>query len=211
VGIPAFEGYGLTECGSVVSLNRPGDQGNGVGRVLPHVQLDVSTGEVRLQSQAFLGYTGDAVSTTDATRDFATGDLGCLDNQGHLHLMGRSKNLLITTFGRNISPEWVESTLLAQNAILQAVVMGDARPWLAAIVVPTPGATPEQITNAIAQANAVLPDYAHIQRWLISPPFTLTNQLATGNGRPMRASIARHFAADLESFYQHEEPNHVVL
>ncbi len=125
--------------------------------------------------------------------------------------MGRRKDLLITTFGRNISPEWVESTLLAQNAILQAVVVGDARPWLVAIVVPMPGATPEQVTNAIAQANTGLPDYAHIQRWLISLPFTLTNQLATGNGRPIRASIASHFAAELESLYQHEEPNHVVL
>jgi long-subunit acyl-CoA synthetase (AMP-forming) len=205
VGIPAHEGYGLTECGSVVSLNRPGDEGTGVGRILPHVQLRLKSGEVHLKTSAFLGYTGDTASSVSAGQGFATGDLGCLDTQGHLHLMGRSKNLLITTFGRNISPEWVESVLLAQNTIAQAVVMGDAHPWLAAIVAPMPGASPEQVATAVAQANAGLPDYAQIKQWITSVPFTLANGLATGNGRPMRAAIARNFAAQFEALYNIEE------
>lgn len=206
-GIPAYEGYGLTECGSVVSLNRPGDEGDGVGRVLPHVQLLLSAGEVHLQTSAFLGYTGSTEYTSAATTDFPTGDLGHVDTLGHLHLMGRSKNLLITSFGRNISPEWVESVLLAQTAILQTVVMGDARPWLVAIVVPMPGITPDQIATAVAQANNGLPDYARIKRWILSSPLTLLNGLATGNGRPMRTAIASHFAEQVEAIYKSEESN----
>lgn len=204
-GIPAYEGYGLTECGSVVSLNQPGDEGTGVGRVLPHVHLRLNNGEVHLQTSALLGYTGQPVTPVRAAQEFATGDLGCLDAQGHLHLMGRRKNLLITSFGRNISPEWVESVLLAQHAILQIVVLGDARPWLAAIVVPMPGITSEHLQAAITQANTQLPDYARINRWLISPPMTLTNGLATGNGRPMRTAIAQHFAQPIDALYRFEE------
>ena len=204
-GIPAYEGYGLTECGSVVSLNRPGDEGTGVGRVLPHVQLRLNNGEVHLQTSAFLGYTGSTALPAPALHEFATGDLGELDAQGHLHLRGRSKNLLISSFGRNISPEWVESVLLAHHAILQAVVLGDARPWLVAVIVPMPGVNPAHVDAAVTQANAQLPDYARIQRWLVSPPLTLTNGLATGNGRPQRLAISQHFAQAIESLYRLEE------
>lgn len=205
VGIPAYEGYGLTECGSVVSLNLPGDEGNGVGRILPHVQLRLAHGEVHLQTAAFLGYTGTPALPSQRQQEVATGDLGCVDAQGHLHLMGRRKNMLITSFGRNISPEWVESVLLAQAALQQAVVLGDARPWLLALVVPMPGTTPAQIDAAMARANAQLPDYARIERWHSCPPMTLANGLATGNGRPLRTAIAQHFAPAIAALYNTEE------
>lgn len=213
VGIPAYEGYGLTECGSVVSLNRPGDEGQGVGRPLPHVQVRLDNEEIHLTTPAFLGYVNSASATSPATppTDFATGDLGYLDEQGHLHLSGRRKNLLITAYGRNISPEWVESVLLAQPAIAQAVVMGEAQPWLCAVLVPMPGTTPEQINTAVAQANATLPDYARIGGWVCSPPFTLQNSMATGNGRPVRTAIAQHHTAALTALYNSKEPTDVVL
>lgn len=205
-GIPAYEGYGLTECGSVVSLNLPGDEGSGVGRVLPHVQLRLSQGEVHLHTSAFLGYTSQTSAPAAKTQEFATGDLGALDDQGHLHLVGRRTNMLITTFGRNISPEWVESVVLAQAAIMQVVVLGDAQPWLSAILVPMPGVTEPQIKAAMAQANHQLPDYAQVKRWLISAPMTLNNGLATGNGRPRRDAIAKQFASSIEALYATPEP-----
>ena len=213
VGIPAYEGYGLTECGSVVSLNRPGDEGQGVGRPLPHVKVRVENQEIHLTTPAFLGYVNSpsASSGVTPTADFSTGDLGYLDNNGHLYLSGRRKNLLITAFGRNISPEWVESVLLAQPAIAQAVVTGEAQPWLCAVLVPMPGATPEQISAAVTQANATLPDYARIGGWLSSEPFTLQNTMATGNGRPVRTAIAQHHAAALAALYTQKEPTHDVL
>jgi acyl-CoA synthetase (AMP-forming)/AMP-acid ligase II len=212
LGLPAYQGYGLTECGSVVSLNRPGDEAaaaDDVGRPLGHVAVGVEAGEIRVSARAFLGYIDDPALAADS--EFATGDLGHIDAAGHLRLSGRRKNLLITSFGRNIAPEWAESVLLAQPAILQAVVMGDARPWLGAVLVPAPGADADALAAAVAAVNAGLPDYARIGAWLAVPPFTLANGQATGNGRPVRAAILSHHAAALAALYTDKETADVVL
>ncbi|MBI2305952.1 MAG: AMP-binding protein [Rhodocyclales bacterium] len=218
LGLPAYQGYGLTECGSVVSLNRPGDDADDVGRPLDHVALRVEDGEIVVAARAFLGYLGTEAPHQDAAgerRDFTTGDLGRLDTNGHVHLSGRRKNLLITSFGRNVAPEWVEAALLAQPAVAQAVVSGEARPWLAAVLVAAPGAGPAQLADAVAHANAGLPDYARIGGWLAAEPFTPHNGQATGNGRPLRAAILNHHGAALAALYQEsfpeEEPAHAVL
>jgi long-subunit acyl-CoA synthetase (AMP-forming) len=211
LGIPAYEGYGLTECGSVVSLNTPGDEGCGVGRPLPHVQLSVQTGEIFASTSAFQGYVGDELARTPPKMAFATGDLGEIDASGHLHLSGRKKNLLITSFGRNISPEWVESVLLAQPTIAQVVVLGDAQACLSAVVVPFASATDTQLRAAVTQANLLLPDYAQIGPWLISEPFTLQNAMATGNGRPVRSTIASHHAAAIAALYNTKDNSHAFL
>ncbi|MDO8372179.1 MAG: AMP-binding protein, partial [Polaromonas sp.] len=84
LGIAAYQGYGLTECGSVVCINRPGDDGPGVGRPLPPVRLRIANNEVHIASPAFLGYVGDVTTSQSAgAEDFATGDLGELDANGH--------------------------------------------------------------------------------------------------------------------------------
>ena len=213
LGIPAYQGYGLTECGSVVSLNRPGDDGDDAGRPLAHVRVAIRDDEIHVVTRAFLGYLGDVVSATNTF--FPTGDLGFVGENGHLHLSGRRKNLLITSFGRNISPEWVESHLLAQPEIAQAIVTGDARSILAAIVVPLPGTGRDELANAMARANAQLPDYARIGPWIEVAAFTPGNGMATGNGRPVRATILSHYAKDVAARYQEtnqeKESAHVVL
>lgn len=208
LGIPACEGYGLTECGSVVSLNRPGDEGDGVGRPLDHAQVRIENGEVRVTTPAFLGYIGNPA---EAGAEFPTGDLGAVDEHGHLHLSGRSKNLLITSYGRNIAPEWIESALLAQRAIVQAVVVGDGEPAPSAILVPAPGALAGEIDTALRTINAALPDYARIAHHLLTDPFTVQNGLATGNGRPVRKAILERYAAQLAALNQPEESLHAVL
>lgn len=193
LGIPAYQGYGLTECGSVVSLNRPDDDGDDVGRPLEHAEIRIDGGEVLVRARAFLGYAGHPASP--AGGEFATGDLGEFARNGHLRLAGRRKNLLITSFGRNISPEWVEAVLLAQPAILQAVVSGEAQATLSAVLVPLPGTSDAELAAAVAAANLRLPDYARIGRWQRSAPFSAANGLATGNGRPRRDAIIDRFAA----------------
>lgn len=208
VGIPAYQGYGLTEGGSVLALNRPGDDGDGVGRPLGHAELSLEGGELHIRTRAFLGYVGSA---TPATGDFPTGDLASLDARGHLHLAGRRKNLLITSYGRNVSPEWIEAALLAEPCILQAVVAGDGEPALSAIVVPMPGADSTTIAAAIGRANTTLPDYARVARWLASEPFSADNGLATGNGRPRRPQILQQHAAALAALYRPEVSHDVVL
>jgi long-subunit acyl-CoA synthetase (AMP-forming) len=213
LGLPAYQGYGLTECGSVVSLNRPGDDGEDVGRPLGHVSAGVEDGEIVISTQAFLGYLGtETVRPAGPLKaKFATGDLGHVDAGGHLHLSGRRKNLLITSYGRNIAPEWVEASLLAQPAIAQAVVTGDARPWLSGVLVPAPHASREAVAAAVAHANTSLPDYARLGSWITASAFTLQNGQSTGNGRPVRAAILERYAAELAALYPQENTLEAVL
>jgi long-chain acyl-CoA synthetase len=207
-GLPVHEGYGMTECGSVVCLNRPGANRPGsVGRPLPHVQLHANAdNEIQIESRAFLGYLGAPAQTS---KTYATGDLGQLDADGFLHLSGRRGNLIITAYGRNIAPEWIEASLLAQPEIAQAVVVGEARANLSALLVPQQADA--DLTVAVARVNAGLPDYARIDGWLACTPFSPRNGLATGNGRPIRAAILRQYGAALESLYSAKEPADVVL
>jgi long-subunit acyl-CoA synthetase (AMP-forming) len=213
LGVPAYQGYGLTECGSVVSLNRPGDDADDVGRPLDHIALNIEDGEIVIAARSFLGYLEDQAlpRPAGAAAKFATGDLGHVDVKGHLHLDGRRKNLLITSYGRNIAPEWVEASLLAEPTIAQAMVAGETRPWLSAVLVPVPGADASALATAVASANARLPDYARVRNWITAPPFTLQNGQATGNGRPVRAAILDHYAAPLAALYQREDQSNVVL
>lgn len=210
-GLPVYQGYGLTECGSVVSLNRPGDDGEGVGRPLDHAALRVEAGEVRVATSAFLGYLGSGTTETVAGDEFPTGDLGHLDARGHLHLDGRSKHLIVTSYGRNIAPEWVESVLLAQPEIAQAVVTGESRRWLDGILVPAIGVDEVALGGAVARANACLPDYARLGGWIAVPPFTVLNGQATGNGRPVRNVILAAHADALAASYLKEETYDAVL
>jgi long-chain acyl-CoA synthetase len=208
-GIPAYQGYGLTEGGSVLALNRPGDDGEGVGRPLAHAQLSIDTaGELLARTRAFLGYVGAADCVPG---EFPTGDLAAFDARGHLHLAGRRSNLLISSFGRNVSPEWIEAALLADPCILQAIVVGDGEPALGAILVPCPGIGPSVVQAAVTRVNATLPDYAQIAHWLVSESFTAGNGLATGNGRPRRRQIIEHHAAAIAALYTPGVLQDVVL
>lgn len=128
LGLPVFEGYGLSECGSVVALNTPQSHKPGsIGKPLPHVQLRVDlTGELLVKGALYDGYTqpagGIARPVLDEEGYLATGDLAYQDDEGYWYLSGRKKNMFITSFGRNVSPEWVESTLIHQPALLQVCV-----------------------------------------------------------------------------------------
>lgn len=183
MGLPVYEGYGLSECASVVSLNTPQNDRLGcVGMLLPHVKARIVDGEIQIKDPGFSGYIGERASDV-----FKTGDLGHIDENGFLSVTGRKKNILITSYGRNVSPEWVESAFLAQPDIAQAVVYGDAQPSLSALIVPASPQT--DIPGALARANAALPDYARVHDFQIVPPFTIAEGTLTGTGRPRREKI----------------------
>lgn len=204
LGLPVFEGYGLSECASVVAVNRPGDNRPGsVGRPLPHLRLAFAEDdEILIHDVRWRGYLGDA--TTPTGENFiATGDLGHLDADGFLHLTGRKKNIFITSFGRNVAPEWVERELVSRFPILQAAVFGEARPFNSAVIFAHPSAAPESIAAALAEANEQLPDYARIRAWIpAAAPFTPANGMATANGRLRRNGIFGAHAEQLETLYQ---------
>ena len=200
--LPVFEGYGLSECNSVVSLNTPRARRIGsVGKPLPHVTIKFAEdGEILVSGATLLGYIGeDAVS---AGEFWPTGDIGHLDDEGFLHLSGRKKNIFITSFGRNVSPEWVERELTLHPAIAQAAVFGEARPFNVAVIVPRSNVPEAAINQAIAEANLVLPDYAQVKSWLpATAPFLPQNGQLTANGRLKRDAILAQYQTAIEKFY----------
>ena len=116
---------------------------------------------------------------------------------------GRRKSIFITSFGRNVAPEWVESELTAQPAIAQAAVFGESRPFNVAVITPAPGTSHEQLEAAIAATNFRLPDYARIRQWLCtSQAFSFFNQQLTTNGRLKREAIHSSYRAPIESIYE---------
>ena len=203
LGLPVYEGYGLSEAGSVACLNTPDhDRVGSVGRPLPHANVRVDDGDIHVDGNSFLGYAGDPDSWYPATVE--TGDLGAFDAAGFLHLQGRSKNVLISAMGRNISPEWVESELLSYPEITQCIVFGDARPYCTALI----AAGDQTVTDArleaiVNEVNDELPDYARIRRWRrLTTPLSVAEGLYTANGRPNRPMIARRYQGDIDSLYR---------
>src|ERR1700688_5031512 len=107
LGIPVHEGYGLSECCSVVTVNRPGERRSGtVGRPLNGLSVSVDNGEIVVDGPSITdGYLGQ----DPAHGPWRTGDLGAIDRDGFVTVHGRKDSLLVTSFGRNVSPEWIET------------------------------------------------------------------------------------------------------
>jgi long-subunit acyl-CoA synthetase (AMP-forming) len=203
-GLPVYEGYGLSEFGSVVALNTPAMRRIGsVGRPLPGAVLTFGDDrEISVTGRGFLGYVGDEARSE--TEPVATGDTGFVDDDGFLHLDGRKKNLFVTAYGRNVAPEWVERELCVMPAIVQAAVFGEARPFNAAVIVSS--ADDDQIARALSQVNDSLPDYARVSAWLrADAPFSLSNSQMTPNGRLRRTAIQAAYGERLSSFYSDEQ------
>jgi long-chain acyl-CoA synthetase len=193
--LPVFEGYGLSECGSVVCLNTPQSQRLGsVGRALPHVSLSIGPGgELRVAGWVMSGYLGDACS--EGPQEIATGDLAEIDADGYVYIRGRLRNLFITSFGRNVSPEWIERELAHEPAIRHALAIGEGCPDVRALVCPArPELEDTALVHAVDRANERLPDYARV-RHVVRMPETpsLSNGLLTANGRLRRERILERF------------------
>jgi long-chain acyl-CoA synthetase len=202
LGLPIYEGYGLSECSSVVSLNLPNQERIGsVGKPLANRQIRIAVdGEIEVNGQGAVHYFGE-IAQED--KWFATGDIGHLDADGYLYIMGRKKNILITGFGRNISPEWPESLLMESGIIRQTMVIGDARAFLSALIVPMHNQIDdEQIGQFIRNMNVTLPDYAQIKKWILVDEFNSSNDLLTPNGRLRRDAIIERYHAEIESIYK---------
>jgi long-subunit acyl-CoA synthetase (AMP-forming) len=206
LGVPVYEGYGLSECASVVCLNRPQARRPGsVGKPLPHVEIRLADdGEVLIKGSTLLGYLGDAPHTDEW---WPSGDLGEFDAEGFLHLRGRKKHQFVTSFGRNVNPEWVEAELTQRRHIAQAFFYGEAMPRNHALLWPhRPDCSDAELAAAVTEINEILPDYAQVHHWTrLDQPFTPANGLLTANGRPRRDAIVERYRAQLTEFALSEE------
>jgi long-subunit acyl-CoA synthetase (AMP-forming) len=203
LGIPVYEGYGLTECGSVVALNRPGGRKPGtVGRPLPGLELRVEKGEIVVRGPSVMdGYLNGA----EARNVWRTGDLGALDADGFLTVRGRRDNLIVLPTGRNVSPEWIESLIASDPRIAHCVVDHVEGPHLTAILVPTArGAqwldetSGDEVRAMIAGRCREAPAYAIPRQFVVLAAAELARfGLFTGNGRIRRKALLASYAAML--------------
>lgn len=190
-GLPVYEGYGLTECGSVVSLNtRANTKLGSAGKPLKHLKVDISSkGEVLVYGALMDGY----LKAPNKENFIHTGDLGRLDEAGFLHITGRIKNVQINSFGRNFSPEWIEEKINGIPGVIRSIIFGDGLSNPIALIQVIDPIPSTKYLEPIEQINRSLPDYAQIIDWHFLTQKMIDEQgLLTGNGR-IRRSIANTF------------------
>ncbi len=198
LGLPVYQGYGMSEASSVVAMNSLSENRVGsVGKPLRHIDIDIADdGEILVSGTGFCGYSHELGEPHSEI--YATGDLGYMDKDGFLHVTGRKRDLIITSFGRNVSPEWIESEILASPVVAQVVVFGNDQIALSAVIVTTENASRADALNALKHTNNGLPDYARVQAMVIAhTPFSLNNGLLTANGRPRRQQIFAQYRDEL--------------
>ena len=201
-GLPIYEGYGLSECSSVVSLNLSHAYKTGsVGKPLSNRKIRIAEDhEIEIFMEDGVHYLGGA--STSYTW-FKTGDIGHLDEDGFLFIDGRKKNLIITSYGRNISPEWPEGLLMEQGLYKQVMVTGEAQPYLSALILPSSDVSHESIETSIKAINKGLPHYASILNYFVlDEPFTYINGQLTENGRLKRDVIENRYRKEINNLYE---------
>ncbi|ASG23961.1 AMP-binding protein [Nitrospirillum viridazoti] len=197
LGIPVHEGYGLSECCSVVALNRPGQRRPGtVGRPLSGLRVTLDGGEIVVTGPSVMsGYLGMTPANEPAgPATWRTGDLGTFDDDGHLTVHGRRDALIVTPGGRNISPEWVEAHFLNDPRLSHCLLSDGGLDGLAMLLVPAPAAESwfeaagdDAIAALASTAAAGLPAYARPRRHHVAPLRDLAARgLLTANGRLRR-------------------------
>jgi long-subunit acyl-CoA synthetase (AMP-forming) len=195
-GIPVHEGYGLSECCSVVAVNRPKERRPGtVGQPLNGLRVSIDKGEIVVDGPSITdGYLGQK----SAKRPWPTGDLGAMDRDGFVTVLGRRDNLLVTSFGRNVSPEWIETMVLADPRIALCVVTGHGEPHLTSLLIPSAAgaawfatATRSEVLELLSDLCSEAPAYAVPSAYVITSfEHALKDQLIS-NGRPVRKNIGR--------------------
>jgi long-chain acyl-CoA synthetase len=219
LGVPILEGYGLTEATTVVTVNRPGRYRLGtVGQVVPGVELRIAEdGEILVRGPTvFQGYYGDPEATRavlDADGWLATGDVGELDADGFLTIVDRKKDLIVTAGGKKVSPQNIETALKASRSIADALVVGEGRPYLVALLVPDEEAVAdiaqdeqalrELLAAEVAAVNEHRGPVEQVRRFAVLPrPLSLELSELTPTLKARRHVCEEHFAKEIEELYR---------
>jgi long-chain acyl-CoA synthetase len=207
-----LEGYGLTECTTGATVNRPSRFRFGtVGYALPDVEIRIADdGEVLLRTETtFGGYYKDPEATREVLPGdgwLRTGDLGSLDADGFLTITERKKDILVTAGGKNIAPQNLENALKTSPLVSQALVIADRRPYVAALItlaedVPPQGAD-ARVQELVDEVNRERSRYEQIKRFAILPrDFTPEEDEVTPTLKLKRRVCEQNFAAEIERLY----------
>jgi long-chain acyl-CoA synthetase len=215
LGILVVEGYGLTETSSSLTVNEETDYRLGtVGRPVPGCEVKLADdGEILTRSASvFAGYYKDPEATAAAfTEDgwFRTGDVGELDAEGFLKITDRKKDLIITAGGKNIAPQNIENALKASRFVSQAVVIGDRRPYVTALITLDPaeveatGQDPQELVQEVVdEVNRDRVRVEQVKRFAILPrDFTQESGELTPTLKLRRRVVHEHFADEIEQLY----------
>jgi long-chain acyl-CoA synthetase len=240
VGLTIYEGYGLTETSAAITVNKIGEVKVGsVGKLLPGNSMRLSDdGELMVKGGVvFSGYwhndeETNAVFTADARSEkatdgwFCTGDLGAIDDDGFLTIVGRKKEIIVTAGGKNVAPAILEDRLRAHPLISQAMAVGDKQPFIAALITIDPEAFPgwkerngkdpnatvgdlatdpdlmAEIELAVKEANQAVSKAEAIRKFRILPvDFTEDTGELTPTLKVKRKVVAEKFASEIDALY----------
>jgi long-chain acyl-CoA synthetase len=230
LGVRILQGYGQTEAGPVISVNPiNGVKIDSVGKPLNGVEVRIAEdGEILVRGEGVMqGYWADEEGSKKAVRDgwLHTGDIGVIDREGYLKITDRKRDIIVNTGGDNISPQRVEGFLALQPEIAQAMVYGDRRPHLVALIVPDAeharhwaeqrgkrtrlsdlihdGEFRRHLTEALDRVNQHLSPIEKIRRFAaIADPFTVDNEMATPTLKIRRHVIKARYEDLLDGLYQ---------
>ncbi len=231
VGLTVYEGYGLTETSAAITLNRIGEERVGtVGKLLPGNSMAIANdGEVLVRGGVvFSGYWHNEKATEEAIVSgwFHTGDLGSVDGDGYLSIVGRKKEIIVTAGGKNVAPAVLEDQLRAHSLISQAVVVGDNRPFVGALIAIDPEGfdvwkqhhgkeatasvgdlidDPDlvgEIDQAVEECNQTVSHAESIRKFRILPvDFTVLTGELTPTLKVKRNVVTAQFANEIEVLY----------
>jgi long-chain acyl-CoA synthetase len=230
-GLPIFPGYGLTESSPVITFNsKERSRPYTVGVAVPGVEVKIAPdGEVLARGPNIMkGYWNNPKATAEAVRDgwLYTGDLGALDADGFLTITGRKKELLVLSNGKKVIPTQIEGLLVADECIDQAVVYGEGRNFLTALLVPhwdnlrkalgagsVSGGTEEALARQpavheflrkrVSDRLADVAGYEQVKKFIVLPrPFTVADEELTVSLKMRRGVIFAKHQAELDALYR---------
>ena len=231
MGVNIMEGWGLTETSAAATVNRPSMQKIGtVGVPLPGFEARLSDeGEIQVRGgHVFAGYENNPEETAKVLAEdgwFSTGDLGEIDDDGFLRIIGRAKDILVTAAGKNVAPGPMEDILRSHRLVSEAMVVGDGRPTVMALitldeeqlpewlkqhhreVVPASELTEDEqvraaIQKVVDKANASVSKAEAIKKFtILSRDFTLEDEEITNSLKVRRHIVTEHFKAEINAMY----------
>ncbi|WP_235950317.1 AMP-dependent synthetase/ligase [Phycicoccus flavus] len=230
IGVSILEGYGLTETTAPATVNRPDDMRVGtVGKALPGTDLRIADdGEIQIRGiGVFRAYRGNDEASTEALQDgwFRTGDLGELVDGEYLKITGRKKEILVTAGGKNVAPAVLEDRLRAHPLVSQCIVVGDGKPFIAALVTLDADMYPtwaqnnglddlpfskaasddrvrEEIQRAVDDANTAVSKAESIRKFaILDTDFTEESGHLTPSLKLKRGVVMRDFGDEVDALY----------